>query len=65
MLQHEYSLEICNKIARAIGIEPCLIYDGYLCFLSNNYRVKIIEIRKTNKLTQKVLPQLLEYIEKQ
>jgi len=57
--QHEQALDICNKIAHAIGIDPELIYDNYLKFLSNNFGSEIKMFRKNNKLSQAKFGSLL------
>lgn len=57
--QREESLEVCNKIADAIGIDPKLIYDDYLYFLASGYGNKIKDIRNMLNLTQQSFSQLL------
>lgn len=53
------SLKICNKIAKAIGIDPKLIYDDYLSFTASDYGEKIKSSRKKLSLTQHAFGQLL------
>jgi len=45
-------LDICNKIAEIIGIDPFLIYDEYLSFIAGSFGSKIKLLRKSIKLTQ-------------
>ena len=47
-----HSLEICNKIAKAIKIDPALLYDDYLAFIASNYGYRIRSERKKSELTQ-------------
>lgn len=47
-----HSLETCNKIADAIGVNPLLIYDEYLIFISSDYGKLIRSTRKNLNLTQ-------------
>lgn len=54
-----HSLDLCNKIAAAIGIEPSLLFDEYLSFISSDYGHKIKKARRISKLTQKELGQAI------
>ena len=57
--QVEYALEICNRIAQSLEINPKLIYDDYLNFLASDYQQSIRKTRKKLKLTQKEFANLL------
>ncbi|ABO49531.1 helix-turn-helix domain protein [Desulforamulus reducens MI-1] len=57
--QREESLEICNKIAEAIGIDPKLLYDEYLSFTASDYGKRIKSSRIKLNLTQQDFGQLL------
>ncbi len=54
-----HSLDICNKIAEAIGVDPPLLYDKYLKFIVSDFGNKIKTIRESHNLTQKELGQAL------
>ena len=54
----EQSLESLNKIANALNIDPSLLYDDYLKFISGDYNKKIKQFRKDLNLTQKRLADL-------
>ncbi|WP_141131273.1 helix-turn-helix domain-containing protein [Anaerovirgula multivorans] len=54
-----HSLEICNKIAEALEIDPFLLYDEYLAFIASDYGLKIRRFRNKNNLTQIDLGQAL------
>ncbi|WP_132242899.1 helix-turn-helix transcriptional regulator [Marinisporobacter balticus] len=54
-----HSLDICNKIATVLNIDPFLIYDDYLSFIACDYGNKIKIARNKMKLTQKDLGDLL------
>lgn len=46
-----FELELCNKICKAIGIEPELVYDDYLSFIASDFGTTIRDFRKKHKLT--------------
>lgn len=50
-----FELELCNKICKAIGIEPELVYDDYLSFIASDYGTTIRNFRKKHKLTHEKL----------
>ena len=35
------NLDICNKICDVIGIDPRLVYDDYMAFISSDYSLMI------------------------
>lgn len=57
--QREESLEMCNKIAEAIGVDPRLIYDDYLSFTAFDYGKKIKSCRVRINLNQQAFGELL------
>lgn len=57
--QYEQTLNICNRIAYAIGIDPELVYDNYLKFISHDFGLAIKMFRNNNKLTQTKLCSML------
>ena len=54
-----HSLDICNKIAEALDINPTLIYDEYLEFIASDFSSEIKVARKSRKLTQDEFGQTL------
>ncbi len=52
-------MELCNRIAQAIGIIPSLLYDEYLAFIASNYGQKIKQLRKFIEFTQNELGQAI------
>ncbi|WDV44102.1 helix-turn-helix transcriptional regulator [Clostridiaceae bacterium M8S5] len=54
-----HSLELCNKIATALCINPFLLYDDYLAFIASDFSNKIKEYRESKNLTQKELGLML------
>ncbi|WP_429080698.1 helix-turn-helix domain-containing protein [Brassicibacter mesophilus] len=45
-------LGICNKIVKALKVDPSLLYDDYLSFFVSDYGYKIRNIRKKLTLNQ-------------
>jgi len=54
-----HALDICNKIAEVLEINPSLIYDDYLEFIAGDFSSKIKLLRKSNKLAQNEFGQTL------
>ncbi|MGF7060783.1 helix-turn-helix domain-containing protein [Brassicibacter mesophilus] len=57
--QCKHSLDICNKITKAIRVDPSLLYDDYLAFIASEYGYKIKSIRKKLNLTQELFSKLM------
>ena len=55
-----FDLEICRKICDVIGIDPILVYDDYLTFISSDYRTTLRKFRKKHKLTHKKFGALID-----
>ena len=53
------SLDICNKLAKALNIKPEILMNDYLKFISSNYGQAIKESRTELKLTRENLSILL------
>ncbi|WDV48144.1 helix-turn-helix transcriptional regulator [Clostridiaceae bacterium M8S5] len=54
-----HSLELCNKIAEALCINPFPLYDDYLAFIASDFGGKIKKFRKSKNLTQKELGHMI------
>lgn len=52
-------LGTCTKLAAALKINPSLLYDDYLAFISSDYSSKIKSIRKTLNLKQDAFAKIL------
>lgn len=52
-----HSLDLINKVSIALKINPLIIYDDYLEFISNDFGSKIKHIRK--ELTQQEFSKIL------
>ena len=53
------SLEKCNRLAKSLNISPSYLYDDYLLYIADNPGSKIRCKRKSLKLTQKQLANIL------
>ena len=52
--------EMCKKICEVIGIEPELVYDDYMAFISSDYGTSIKEYREKHGMTQKEFGEILD-----
>lgn len=55
-----FELELCNKICKAIGVEPALVYDDYLAFIASDYGTTIRDFRKKHKMTHEKFGALID-----
>jgi transcriptional regulator with XRE-family HTH domain len=56
----DHSLDVIDRIAKALKIKPSIIYDDYLKFINGDYGSKIRNLRMGLGLSQKKLGKILE-----